>query len=63
MKNKHRTHIRKKALQIVELEQQIRLGKDVQSNQQKIQGIMSTLSMEDILFIDDYIRRSNLLTK
>lgn len=63
MKNKHRTYIRKKALQIVELEQQIRLGKNVQSNQQKIQGIMSTLSMEDILFIDDYIRRSNLLTK
>ena len=63
MKNKHRTYIRKKALQIIELEQQIRLGKNVQSNQQKIQGIMSTLSMEDILFIDDYIRRSNLLTK
>ena len=63
MKNKHRTYIRKKALQIVELEQQIRLGKNIQSNQQKIQGIMSTLSMEDILFIDDYIRRSNLLTK
>ena len=63
MKNKHRTFIRKKALQIVELEKEILVGKNVQENQQKIQYIMSTLSIEDIFLLDDYISRNKLLTR
>ena len=63
MKNKHRIFIRKKALQIVELEQEILLGKNVQENKQKIQYIMSTLSIEDMFLLDDYISRNKLLTR
>ena len=58
MKSKYRTFIRKKALEIIELEQEIRLGKDVQKNQQKIQFIMSTLQPEDVFLIDEYIMRN-----
>ena len=45
MKSKYRTFIRKKALEIIELEQ-------------KIQFIMSTLQPEDVFLIDEYIMRN-----
>lgn len=63
MNNKHRSYIRRKALEIIELEQEINLGNNVQENQKKIQYIMSALPMNDIMLIDDYIIRSKLLTK
>ena len=47
--------IKKIAEQIVELEKNIELGKDVQSSQQKIENIILSLSFEDVLKLDDYI--------
>jgi hypothetical protein len=55
--------IKKIAEQIVELEKNIELGKDVQSSQQKIENIILSLSFEDVLKLDDYIFKKNLLTK
>ena len=49
--------------EIVELEKNIELGKDVQSSQQKIENIILSLSFEDVLKLDDYIFKKNLLTK
>ena len=51
------------ALQIVALENNARLGKNIKEVQNKIEKIMSTLSIEEILEIDDYIISNNLLTK
>lgn len=47
--------IKKIAQQILELEQNIRQGKNVQSAKQKIENIMSTLSFEEALELDEYI--------
>ena len=50
------------AKQIVELEKEGQLGKNVKENQAKIENIMSTLSLLDLLEIDEYIMKKHLLT-
>lgn len=47
--------IKKLAQQIWDLEQDLRKGINVQSAQNKIEEIMSTLSFEEVLELDDYI--------
>ena len=51
------------ANKIYSLELECQEGKNVQENQQKIENIMSSLSFEDVLLLDDYIQRKKLLTK
>lgn len=61
-RNKNRKeYIARKAKKIAEIEKQMRLGKDVQTAQKEIQNIMCTLSIEDMLEIDEYIIKNNLL--
>lgn len=61
-RNKNRKeYIARKAKKIAEIEKQMRLGKDVQTAQKEIQDIMCTLSIEDMLEIDEYIIKNNLL--
>lgn len=47
--------IKKLAQQIWDLEQDLQKGINVQSAQNKIEEIMSTLSFEEVLELDDYI--------
>lgn len=61
MKNKQ--NIKAIANSIVTLEKQLQLGEDVKENQKKIEDIISSLSIEDMLLIDDYIMEEKLLTK
>ena len=63
MKDKRNKYIKILAQKIVKLEKEICLGKDVQMNQKKIQNIMESLSLSEMLEIDEYIQRKNLLTK
>lgn len=49
--------------QIAGLEQELLLGKNVSENQDKINIIMSTLSLEEMLEVDDYITTNGLLNK
>ena len=61
-RNKNRKeYIARKAKKIAEIEKQMHLGKDVQTAQKEIQDIMCTLSIEDMLEIDEYIIKNNLL--
>lgn len=62
-RRKREKELKKIAQRIINLEEQIRLGKDVKSAQNKIQEIMSALSTEEMLIIDDYIIGSRKLTK
>ena len=61
MKDKQNQRIKILAQKIVKAEINMRLGKDVQENQQKIEDIASTLSFEDMMAIEDYIYRKKLL--
>ena len=63
MKDKRNKHIKILAQKIVDLESEIRLGKDVQENQKKIENIVSSLSFEDMIRIDDYIFKKKFLTR
>ncbi len=63
MKDERNKYIKLVAQKIVEAEKELLLGKNVQENQQKIEDIMSSLSFEDVLLLDDYIQRKKLLTK
>lgn len=54
---------RKIAEKIVKLENQLKLDKDCQSAMEEIQKIVNTLSLEDMLEIDEYITVKKLLTK
>ena len=63
MKDKQNKHLKITAQKIVKAEKELLLGKNVQENQQKIENIMSSLSFEDVLLLDDYIQRKKLLTK
>lgn len=47
--------IRKRAQEIWELEKECQLGKNVQENMEKMYILMSTLSLEDLVAIDDCI--------
>lgn len=62
MKNKQSEDIKILAQKIVKAEQEIRLGKNIQENQQKIEDIVSFISFDDMMAIDDYIYREKLLT-
>lgn len=62
-RRKKEKELKKIAQRIINLEEQMRLGKDVKSAQNKIQEIMSALSTEEMLMIDDYIIGSRKLTK
>ena len=55
--------LKKIAQQIINLEYRLALDKDDKSAQNKIQEIMSALSTEEMLIIDDYIIGSRKLTK
>lgn len=63
MKDKQNKHLKIAAQKIAKAEKELLLGKNVQENQQKIENIMSSLSFEDVLLLDDYIQRKKLLTK
>lgn len=63
MKNERNKYIKLVAQKIVKAEKELCLGKNVQENQQKIEKIMSSLSFEDVLLLDDYIQNKKLLTK
>ena len=54
---------RKIAEKIVKLENQLNLDKDCQSAMEEIQKTVNTLSLEDMLEIDEYITVKKLLTK
>ncbi|MCC8068677.1 MAG: hypothetical protein LIO71_02800 [Ruminococcus sp.] len=62
MKDKRNNRIKFLSEKIVALEKEMRLGKNVQENQDKIENIMSTLSIEEMLQIDDYITKKKMLT-
>lgn len=47
--------LRKRAQEIWELEKECQLGKNVQENMEKMYILMSTLSLEELVAIDDYI--------
>ena len=51
------------ANKIAQIEEQIALGNNVQENQNKIQNITDSLTLEEILQVDEYITRKKLLTK
>ena len=51
------------ANKIAQIEEQIALGNNVQENQNKIQNIIDSLTLEEILQVDEYITRKKLLTK
>lgn len=61
-RRKRSKELKKIAQRIRNLEELIRLGKNVKSNQDEIQRIMNSLSIEDMLEIDEYIM-SKTLTK
>ena len=63
MKDERNKYIKLVAQKIVKAEKELLLGENVQENQQKIEKIMSSLSFEDVLLLDDYIQRKKLLTK
>lgn len=63
MKDERNKYIKLVAQKIVKAEKELLLGENVQENQQKIEEIMSSLSFEDVLLLDDYIQRKKLLTK
>ena len=62
-RRKREKELKKIAQQIINLEYRLALDKDDKSAQNKIQEIMSALSMEEMLIIDDYIIGSRKLTK
>ena len=62
MKDKRNKRIKILGQKIAKAESDIRLGKNVKENQQKIENIMSGLSIEDMIAIDDYIYFKKYLT-
>jgi hypothetical protein len=62
-RRKREKELKKIAQQIINLEYRLALDKDDKSAQNKIQKIMSALSTEEMLIIDDYIIGSRKLTK
>ena len=53
-----RAKLRVIATNIMLCEKEIRQGKNVKENENKIREYMSTLSMEDVLKMDGYIMKS-----
>ena len=54
-------HLQRRALQIASLQNQICEGKEIKLNEDKIQMIMSSLSLEDLFWVLDYIERKQLV--
>ena len=54
-------HLQKKAHQIANLQNQICEGKNIKLNEDEIQIIMSSLSLEDLFWVLDYIERKQLV--
>lgn len=50
--------IKKIAKQILELENEMQLGKSVQENMQKIEEIVSSLSLGEMILLDEYIQKN-----
>lgn len=53
-----RAKLRVIATNIMLCEKEIRQGKNVKENENKIRKYMSTLSMEDVLKMDEYIMKN-----
>lgn len=53
-----RAKLRVIATNIMLCEKEIRQGKNVKENENKIREYMSTLSMEDVLKMDEYIMKN-----
>ena len=51
------------AKQIIEYEKECQLGNNVQENVSKIEQLIQSLSIEEMLAIDAYIINENFLTK
>ena len=62
MKQDRNKRIRILSQKIYKLEQEISQGKNVKTNQEKIENIMSTLSFAEVIELDNYIHKK-LLTK
>lgn len=60
MKQDQNKHLRNLARKIAKLENDICLGKDVKSAQDKIENIMNSLSFGEVIYIDNYINKKNL---
>ena len=60
MKRKEKRTLMRK---IVKLEEKLKLDKNNQSIQNQIQEIMSALSLEEMLELDDYIMSKNVVDK
>lgn len=63
MKDKKNKHIKIIANKIANLERECSLGNNVQENMKKIQDVTDSLSLEEILQIDEYITKKKLLTR
>lgn len=61
MKENKNKHLRNIAKKIAKLEKEIRLGNNVQENRDKIENIMCSLDFGDIIFIDNYISKKQLI--
>ena len=62
-RRKREREIKKLAQQVVNLEYRLALDKTDKSTQNKIQEIMSALSTEEMLMLDNYIMSMKGLTK
>ena len=60
-KQNKNSHLQKKAHQIASLQNQICEGKNIKLNEDEIQMIMSSLSLEDLFWVLDYIERKQLV--
>lgn len=60
-KQNRNINLQKKARQIANLQNQICEGKDIKINEDKIQRIMSSLSLEDLFWVLEYIERKELV--
>lgn len=54
--------MKKISQEIVALEKELQLGKNVKINEQKIENILLSLSFTEVLELDEYIQKENLLT-
>lgn len=54
---------RELAHKIVKYEKEMRLGKNVKSNEQKIQELISHLNPRELMELDEYIISKNFLDK
>lgn len=55
--------LKKIAIEIAALERQCEKGIDVAINEQKITNIMSNLTLDEMIEVDDYIFQNRLLIK